>query len=166
MSSVLQNQLLKVEKCLLVSCLEKRGRLAGGGGSGSRQRGGWRRVKWGEGQVRLEERREEKESNGVRDRSDWKRGGWRRVKWGEGQVRLEERREEKESNGVRDRSDWKREGWRRVKWGEGQVRLEERKSQMEKRQKGDRWEEVKEGGDTGRSFIPCTGFASHEMICN
>ena len=94
MSSVLQNQLLKVEKGLLVSCLEKRGRLAGG--SGSCQRG---------------------------------------------------RR-------------------RRVKWGEGQVRLEERRSQMEKRQKGDRWEEVKEGGNTGRSFISCTGFASHEMICN
>ena len=37
---------------------------------------------------------------------------------------------------------------------------------MEKRQKEDRWKEVKEGGDTGRSFIPCTGFASHEMICN
>lgn len=30
MSSVFQNQLLKVEKGLLVSCLEKRGRLAGG----------------------------------------------------------------------------------------------------------------------------------------
>lgn len=30
MSSVFQNQLLKVEKGLLVGCLEKRGRLAGG----------------------------------------------------------------------------------------------------------------------------------------
>ena len=91
MSSVFQNQLLKVEKGLLVGCLEKRGRLAGGSRSGQR---------------------------GRRRRGEW-------------QVRLGERREEKESD-----------------------------------EKGDRWEEVKEGGDTGKSFISCTGFASHGMICN
>lgn len=62
MSSVFQNQLLKVEKGLLVSCLEKRGRLAGGSRSGQRGR------RRGEGQVRLGERREEKESDEKGDR--------------------------------------------------------------------------------------------------
>lgn len=66
MSSVFQNQLLKVEKGLLVGCLEKRGRLAGGG---------------------VEAVREEEEE--VSDRSDWEREGKRRsqMKKGTGERR-------------------------------------------------------------------------------
>ena len=71
MSSVFQNQLLKVEKGLLVGCLEKRGRLAGGGG----------------GEEGVEAVREEEEE--VSDRSDWEREGKRRsqMKKGTGERR-------------------------------------------------------------------------------
>ena len=60
----------------------------------------------------------------------------------------------KGSNGVRDRSDWERKEKRRegVRW--------------KKRTQGTGGVEGREGGDTGRNFIVCTGFASHGMICN
>ena len=72
MSSVLQNQLLKVEKGLLVCCLGGRGRLAGGSGRGQI----WKKEK-----SQMEKR--SKGSNGVRDGSDWEREekGREGVRW-------------------------------------------------------------------------------------